>query len=81
MGRANRAGSVSRSWWVAILVVAALLCAPLALADEAATPAPSGEPALVAASVTPADGTARVPPYVWILILGATLVGLRSMRS
>lgn len=45
-----------------------------------AEPSPD-TPAVVYASAGTSPSPSRVPGFVWVLILGATLVGLRSMRS
>lgn len=58
----------------------------LVLALGSVGPAASAQPAgnsgtNIPLSVPGGQSRERVPPLVWVLILGATLVGLRSLRS
>lgn len=71
----------ARAWRAMILIAALALLAPVVSASEA----PSSSPSLAGPPICSVSGCVqtpeRVPSIVWILILGATLIGLRSLRS
>lgn len=66
----------TRTLRAVLLAIALGFVAPIAFAQPA-----GGDARAVPLSVAGSQSRERVPPLVWVLVLGATLVGLRFLRS
>lgn len=73
----------TRTLRATLLMLALVLVAPFASAADAPTPsAPANSDTTpVVMALSGPVSMDRVPPLVWILLIGAILVGLRTLRS